>query len=208
MTTAERLTTVANNVPLVYEAGAAASDGILDGTFAGEYINPRIEKVRAYAFSYATATRIKLQNASNAGYAGFSRCTAEIVELPGATANGETNAFSTCANLKAVDCGGLKTIAGGMFEKSAQIAVVISRKSTITTLSNANAFSGTPFASGGTGGTILCPRTLIANYQSATNWSTLHGYGTCTFLALEDYTLDGTITGELDWDKIETELMA
>lgn len=39
---------------------------------------------------------------------------------------------------------------------------------------------------------------LVDSYKAATNWST---YAT-QFRALEDYTVDGTITGELDSTKI------
>ena len=58
------------------------------------------------------------------------------------------------------------------------------------------------FEINGKGGTVYVPRALIESYQTATNWSTLYAAGTCTFLALEDYTVDGTTTGEIDWDKI------
>ena len=71
-------------------------------------------------------------------------------------------------------------------------------------LSDSKAFNGTPFASGGTGGKVLVPRALVESYQTATNWSTLYVAETCEFLALEDYTLDGTVTGEIDWDKLAT----
>lgn len=50
-------------------------------------------------------------------------------------------------------------------------------------------------------GNILVPRDLIATYQSGTNWSTVYAAGT-KFLALEDYTVDGTTTGDLDDAKI------
>ena len=45
---------------------------------------------------------------------------------------------------------------------------------------------------------IYVPRTLLDSYKSATNWSTYAEQ----FRALEDYTVDGTVTGELDESKI------
>jgi hypothetical protein len=45
--------------------------------------------------------------------------------------------------------------------------------------------SKTPFASGGTGGTVYVPQALITEYQNATNWSTLYAGGTCNFVAIE-----------------------
>ena len=63
----------------------------------------------------------------------------------------------------------------------------------MSTLSSTNAFSGTPIALGTTG-YIYVPRDLIASYEAATNWSTFAG----RYRALEDYTVDGTITGAFD----------
>ena len=55
---------------------------------------------------------------------------------------------------------------------------------------------------GGTNGlhnvTIYVPASLIDSYKAATNWSTYADQ----FRALEDYTVDGTTTGELDETKI------
>lgn len=47
-------------------------------------------------------------------------------------------------------------------------------------------------------GYIYVPRALIEDYKVATNWVTFADQ----FRALEDYTVDGTTTGEMDWDKI------
>lgn len=44
------------------------------------------------------------------------------------------------------------------------------------TLTNINTFQLTPFASGGSGGTLYVPADLINEYQNATNWSTILSY--------------------------------
>ena len=59
-----------------------------------------------------------------------------------------------------------------------------------------SALSNTPIASGT--GYIYVPRALLDTYKTATNWSTYANQ----FRALEDYTVDGTVTGELDESKI------
>lgn len=56
--------------------------------------------------------------------------------------------------------------------------------------------NGTPIANGT--GYIYVPSALIEQYKVAENWSTYASQ----FRALEDYTVDGTITGELDETKI------
>jgi hypothetical protein len=53
------------------------------------------------------------------------------------------------------------------------------------------------------GGRLVVPRALTTEYADETNWSVvLAGYSTNRVLALEDFTVDGTITGAIDWDKL------
>lgn len=182
-------------------------DGMLDGSFTGDYVNGRITKLRAYALAYCTATKIKLGTLRRGGYACFANANAVRIELPVMDNGTQTSMFNSCKSLEAVDCGITNVIVNTCFTKCAKLKVVILRRSSVTMLSDVAGFNGTLFASGGTGGKILCPRALVEQYPTASNWNTLYGYGTCEFLALEDYTVDGTTTGEVDWDKIETELL-
>ena len=94
------------------------------------------------------------------------------------------------------------SLAPNAFSGCSVLTTVVIRGDTVASLSNISAFANTPFASGGTGGVLLIPSTLVESYKTATNWSVLYGYGTNRFLALEDYTTDGTTTGEIDWDKV------
>ena len=71
------------------------------------------------------------------------------------------------------------------------------RVSSLTTLSYANCFDNTPFASNGTGGTLYVPSSLVSTYQSATNWSVILGYTNNSIQAIEgsqyeNYYADGT----------------
>lgn len=61
------------------------------------------------------------------------------------------------------------------------------------------ALQGTPIADGN--GYVLVPRDLVSRYETYTNWSALKAAG-AQFLAVEDYTVDGTVTGDLDAEKI------
>ena len=76
------------------------------------------------------------------------------------------------------------------------MTALILRTEAIPTLQDLNTIQNTPINTGT--GYIYVPSALVDSYKSATNWST---YAT-QFRALEDWTVDGTITGELDWDKI------
>jgi hypothetical protein len=64
-------------------------------------------------------------------------------------------------------------------------------------MTSPNAFNPSPLYLGK--GYIYIPSALIENYKGATDWSNYADQ----FRALEDYTVDGTITGELDETKIE-----
>ena len=85
----------------------------------------------------------------------------------------------------------------GAFNGCSALMTLILRNTTICTLGNNSAFDNTPIKNGGTG-YIYVPRALVESYKSATNWSNF----STQFRALEDYTVDGTITGELDETKI------
>lgn len=75
--------------------------------------------------------------------------------------------------------------------------LILRKTGSIIPLGNTNAFLNTPFASGGSGGTVYAPSALLEIYKTATNWSTVYGYGTATFVAIEgsqyeNYYADGT----------------
>lgn len=81
------------------------------------------------------------------------------------------------------------TIRGSVFSNSGLDALVLRYGSQVR-LPYTNDFTNTPIARGT--GYIYVPRDLIATYEAATNWSTYAGQ----FRALEDYTDDGTTSGE------------
>lgn len=103
--------------------------------------------------------------------------------------------FRSCTSLTAVDLGPSCTQLGNqqVFGSDAALTIIILRRTSIVSLGNANSFNGTPFKSGGTGGTIYIRKTLYDHlgdgtsddYQAATNWSTIHGYGTITWAKIE-----------------------
>lgn len=75
--------------------------------------------------------------------------------------------------------------------------VVIRQTDAVSPLDNINSFNDTCFASGKAGGTLYVPSALIADYQAATNWSTILGYTNNSIAAIEgsqyeNYYADGT----------------
>ena len=99
-------------------------------------------------------------------------------------------------------------IEGSAFRASYELTAVVLCGDTVCTLVHANAFyncfhyNGTVDAKynpdGLKDGYIYVPKALIEDYKVATNWATYADQ----FRAIEDYTVDGTIYGELDESKI------
>lgn len=101
-------------------------------------------------------------------------------------------AFNNSSLLTAVDTGATN-IGHNVFANCNVLSTVILRSTSLVTLGNVTAFNNNTFKSGGTGGTIYIPKALYdhlgdgtsLDYKAATNWSTVDGYGTITWKAIE-----------------------
>ena len=160
-------------------------DGLIDGTLR-EYSNDRVTYIRSYAFYGNRLTAVSFPAATNIGTAAF------------AYGNLITASFSALTN-----------IGNSVFNSCYSLTTLILRNTAqVCTLSSTNVFNscyhyhGTVNSNynpnGLKDGYIYVPASLINSYKVATNWSTL----ATQFRALEDYTVDGTTTGELDESKI------
>ena len=211
-TTTEDVTSYANaeiTVNVSGGGGGDSSNGILDGSISGAYSNADITTLRNHALNGCSAlTSVSFPNVTTVGtnalyncnnvtsisfpklastgvysFSGMTKLTS--ISLP-ALASVLTNfTFSGDTALTIADigsgCGGL---GGQTFGGCSALKTVILRSSSVASCSN-NTFNGTPFASGGTGGTVYVPSNLISSYQTASNWSTLYNAGTCVFAAIE-----------------------
>lgn len=103
--------------------------------------------------------------------------------------NGTANTlFYGCSNLEKVDCKNLNlyNFSVNTFQNCSKLNVLIIRKTSgVAGLAHTSAFTSTPFASGGTGGTLYVPNDLISSYQSASNWSTILGYANNSIQKIE-----------------------
>jgi hypothetical protein len=139
----------------------------------------------------------------------FAGCAVSDVCFPEVTTI-ESTAFNDARSLKKADFPKLTAIKGtnhfGFYNGKTCLTALILRSETMCTLENTGTFGSTvPMTAIAAGtGYIYVPKALLSDedetkdYRRATNWST---FGT-QFRALEDYTVDGTITGELDETKI------
>ena len=121
-----------------------------------------------------TITEFKDDTITTIGTGAFNKCTElTIVVLPKCSEIRPT-AFTSCTALKAVILPGNE----------------------VCKLTSTNAFNITSIPKGT--GYIYVPAALVDSYKAASQWSTF----AAQFRALEDYTVDGTVDGELDENKI------
>lgn len=137
------------------------------------------------------------KNLSCSGGWVISHCEAlENLVLPSFIENTNITLIAYCSNLKTIDLPVLSKIPRRLISNCPSLKSLILRNNKTVTLALSNAFENSGIDKGTA--YIYVPAVLIEEYKSATNWST---YAT-QFRALEDYTVDGTITGELDETKI------
>ena len=159
---------------------------------------PVTTNIYSYAFYNCIAlTAVNFPVITSIPTYAFCRCSSlTTADFPAVTNIGDY-AFQNCSELTTVDFPVATSIGYSVFHTCSKLTTLIIRNiENVATLSNTNAFINTPIASGT--GYIYVPRDLVDTYKSATNWST-HA---AQFRVLEDYTVDGTTTGELDPNKI------
>jgi hypothetical protein len=208
----------------------AVTKAIVERTIA-EFNDNVITEVGQSAFYACIAlTSVDFPNAIRVNKSAFYNCTSlASVNLPNlySGASGDSGVFQSCKALKNVniplapaiygsyfygcssleflDLPSVKQFAGSsaLYNCTALKTIALRYESVVALNYGTGVFSGTPFASGKAGGTLLVPRSITASYPTATNWSSLfESNANNRVLALEDYTVDGTITGEIDWDKL------
>lgn len=189
----------ASGVKTAGTASGGSSDTfaeICNGTMSS-YESDVLEKVPSNVLrSISSITSIKIHNCQDISSYGLGGIKATVIALPEFLGNIYSSgyAFYGATSLTTVDIG-TKAVRfySNFFNGASALDTLILRKTSIITLHNSNAFNGTPFKSGGTGGTIYIPKSLYDHlgdgtsndYQSASNWSVVHGYGTITWAKIE-----------------------
>lgn len=186
-----------------------ATDSAFRGLTVGAIVAPKLTTVWSSAFAEVKIQSIDFPTLTTAKNGNnFRACTAKTVNLPLLTTEIYGRVFSSMPNLEEISLPSITSLGQYMFESCKALKkvdvgtacsalnnsafvqckvldTVILRSNSVVTLQNVNVFYNTPFASGGTGGTVYVPQALIGEYQTATNWVTLYGAGTVTFAAIE-----------------------
>lgn len=163
-----------------------------------EYYSEDVTKTSDYSFYGDGANKLKTLHLPNCTVIGANLCLwnsgIETARFPKATSIGGNGAFSHASKLSVADIGLVGWIPGLTFEACTALTTIIIRKTNgIAGLASTNVFNSSRFANGGAGGTIYLPEVIYnhlgdgtsLDYQSASNWATIYGYGTITWAKLE-----------------------
>ncbi len=201
-------------------------DGLITGTLT-EYTNNRVESVRDYAFYYSNVTSVYLPKVKTLGNYAFCSSYLTTADFPlvetissscfgGASGGGsnnltsvnfpnaivvESSAFNFSRGLPFVDFPKVKEIKGTAFTNATGLKTVVLRSPILCSINRSNCFNSAVEK-------YLFPSALLEEYKTATNWSSIYASGKSVFLPLEEHTVDGTTTGEIDWDKLNGEVTA
>lgn len=145
-------------------------------------------------------TVLDLPKCKTIGASAFAQSLITRLVVPECTSIGNS-ALSNCKQLTFADLGKCKSLERYALRNNGNLGTVILRSETICVCA-LNVLDGTKISK--STGYIYVPRALLSDtdatsdYRQATNWARF----STQFRVLEDYTVDGTITGELDLSKI------
>lgn len=165
------------------EVGQYMTTQLIERTISGEYVNDRVTTIGYGAFSKMTGvTKLKFRNVETIEDYAFNECNAVIFDMGYSLQIINNAAFQKAHYAKALIIRSQEVVAtlknwGQQFANSSLLGVSSYTKIT---------------------GYLYVPSTMVDSYKTATNWSSYADY----IRAIEDYTVDGTVTGELDESRI------
>ena len=203
----------------------AEENAIVAGTLSGNYVNNDVTSVGLRAFTaFSGLTGLSLASCVTVGeYACDNLGALKTLSLPVCktieqyafrNSGVESVVLESCDWIQAYAFSGsqlttldLKNQVLNEYGRQGRILINAFDSSNLTTLiirgqtntwfaASSSILQGTPIASGN--GYIYVPAALVSAYKTADGWSTY----SAQFRALEDYTVDGTVTGDLDLTKI------
>lgn len=162
-----------------------------------EIASEKITKVKQYTcYGSNSLLSVDLPNVTTIGLYAFYSCANLVTVKMASLLTVNNYAFQNCTDLVTADFASATKINNAALQGCSSLTALILRANSICSLVAATVLNNTPIKSGT--GYIYVPRSRVGSYKSTTNWSTYANQ----FRALEDYTVDGTTTGELDETKI------
>ena len=160
---------------------------------------PSLEATSYESFYGCTSLKeIEFNSLKSCGQMCFWGC-ASLEKITASCTSIISGGMANCSHLAIIDLTGQAggcSGGGGLFEKNPSLKTLILRNTSSVWQVGGYPCSDTLIASGS--GYIYVPSALVDSYKTATNWVTYADQ----FRSLEDYTVDGTVTGALDETKI------
>jgi hypothetical protein len=171
----------------------AVTDSIIDKSII-EYTDDSVKYIGTMAFAYCSQLMsVDCPAATSINTDAFSECSGLISANFRAVTKISMRGFVGCSSLKTADFHSYVFIDTSAFARCTNLEALILRNTEkVSDLSASTSLSTSAIASGT--GYIYVPAALVDSYKAATNWSAFAN----KFRAIEDWTIDGTVTGELD----------
>lgn len=165
---------------------------LLTRTLSGEYVNDRVDAIGDYAFNSANKlTSVSFPSVTTIGTGVFTGCRSLVSgEFSDVTITGEPflNSSIKIVYINYLAAGWRSPFYTG---SNGMIGLVLRDEERVSVCPSWPFYSNSaPY--------IYVPSALVDSYKSATGWAKYSEQ----IRALEDYTVDGTVTGELDETKI------
>lgn len=200
-------------VGLTVEYGSSylVSTRLVERTLSGEYSNDRVTIIGNRAFSGATALAdVSFPEATSVAESAFNGCSNLITaDIPKVTTIGN-NGFYGCSKMKRIETSNVKTIGNTSFANCSSVRIF---DFPVITTFGWRCFNGcgVPVVVRYTGGVVgrsyqgaynqisilYVPSAWVDAYRADSELG-----GISKIYAIEDYTVDGTVTGELDLEKM------
>ena len=180
------------------------------GANVSRFYFPSVTSIAQESFNGTTIRNYNFDSVVSVGFRAFNGASGDDLLLPNIITLGNDQQFRW-SNFKKLVFPKLVTMSGTPIMEASSTThidfgpttsinfgtcsslstLILRREDAITALGGT--LSGTPFASGGTGGTIYIPEALYdhlgdgtsLDYKAASNWSTVDGYGTITWAKIE-----------------------
>ncbi len=189
-----------NELPEAGGGDTSIADAFIARSFT-EYYDDRTKIIGNHAFaSCSYLTTVEFSVAIRVGSSAFYNCESlKTCIFPAVTSVGYS-AFLLCTDLTTLDFSEKISIGSGAFADCSSLTALIIRSTKAVSTIDDGAFIGSSIENGT--GYVYVPRALVDSYKGV--WETGYRLRECVnqLRALEDYTVDGTITGELDETKI------
>lgn len=184
----------------------AVTDSIINRSIA-EFKDDKITSIGDHAFTLCQSLEnVNCPSVTDIGSAAFSGC-GNLIQAVFSNLVTAGNLLMGCEKLISADLGNVEALVNHTFASCGAVKIIILRNTTKVCSIPQDIFilcyhfsgkTGTGNPTGAKDGFFYVPAALVDSYKTATYWSNYASQ----FRALEDYTVDGTTTGELDPNKI------